>query len=38
MLRLPEVNETLGSYRILRALGEGAMGAVYEVEHLQLGE
>ena len=34
MLRLPAVNETLGSYRILRSLGEGGMGAVYEVEHV----
>ena len=29
--------EVVGSYRVLRALGRGSMGQVYEVEHAQLG-
>jgi len=29
--------ETVGSYRVIRPLGKGGMGAVYEVEHVKLG-
>ncbi|MCQ2390447.1 MAG: bifunctional serine/threonine-protein kinase/formylglycine-generating enzyme family protein [Kiritimatiellae bacterium] len=31
------VGSTIGSYRVLRRLGAGGMGVVYEVEHAQLG-
>lgn len=29
--------QQLGTYRVIRLLGQGGMGAVYEVEHTQLG-
>ena len=29
--------QQLGAYRVIRLLGKGGMGAVYEVEHVQLG-
>ena len=32
-----EPEQKIGSYRIIRLLGQGGMGAVYEVEHEQLG-
>ena len=32
-----EPGQKIGSYRIIRLLGQGGMGAVYEVEHEQLG-
>ncbi len=32
-----QAGETIGAYRVIRLLGTGGMGAVYEVEHLELG-
>ena len=32
-----EPGQQIGTYRIIRLLGQGGMGAVYEVEHIQLG-
>ena len=30
-------DDIIGTYRVVRLLGKGAMGAVYEVVHTQLG-
>ena len=32
-----EPGDTIGAYKIIRALGKGGMGTVYEVEHTALG-
>ena len=32
-----EPGQKIGVYRVIRLLGQGGMGAVYEVEHTQLG-
>lgn len=32
-----DIGQKIGAYRIIRLLGQGGMGAVYEVEHEQLG-
>ena len=32
-----EPGQKIGAYRVIRLLGQGGMGAVYEVEHTQLG-
>ena len=36
---MAEIDEgsVIGNYRVVRALGQGGMGAVYEVEHTKLG-
>jgi len=33
----PVVGETIGPYRILRQLGQGTTGRVFEVEHTRIG-
>lgn len=32
-----QLGQIIGNYRVIRALGQGGMGAVYEVEHVKLG-
>ena len=34
---LPEAGKTFGSYRLMRLLGQGGMGAVYEAEQMESG-
>ena len=36
---MAEIDEgsVIGNYRVIRLLGQGGMGTVYEVEHLELG-
>ena len=36
---MAEIGEgsVIGNYRVIRLLGQGGMGTVYEVEHLELG-
>ena len=33
-----EPNQTIGNYRVIRRIGRGGMGSVYEVESLDLHE
>jgi serine/threonine-protein kinase len=37
MLLSVRTGDLVGSYRIVRLLGQGGMGAVFEAEHLQIG-